>query len=486
MAAEPENESAWLWLAKVSDSQPAQKQTALETILALNPANQWAQESLATMVAETAAELADAEAVDQAIAPDALADQTSELSLEHLRCPQCDAPIELRLGMAAKMVACGHCDSLVQLTDEQFEVVGAAKPKRLRPAAPISLGDWATFDEERFQVIGWLRYKGWDDEDRWHWDEWLLSSEAGGYRWLSLDDDGIFGLYSKRSVPAPVNYRSNRIPISDKKWVPVLERGSAQILGIAGELTWEARVKDKFQYIEGHNLKHKYTVELHKDEIELSEGTVLTESAVWEAFANKEMLATLEAAASHQRFFQLLMGILIAFIFIALLTIGGLGVLGGRSLMRENVTVSAAQVSQETETFVVERAGRVHEISLKSSKLPINSWVVVDVALIDASGNEFYLFSSEFWDEAGTDSDGYWRESDLSESKVFRIDDPGEYTLEVSYDEADNINDVTITADVKSGVWLSRYLIVFIIGCSFLAFACSLEVQGNAKRRYKF
>ena len=40
VAADPQHEQAWLWLARVTDD-PAEKTTCLERVIALNPDNQW-------------------------------------------------------------------------------------------------------------------------------------------------------------------------------------------------------------------------------------------------------------------------------------------------------------------------------------------------------------------------------------------------------------------------------------------------------------
>jgi len=63
-------------------------------------------------------------------------------------------------------------------------------------------------------------------------------------------------------------------------------------------------------------------------------------------------------------------------------------------------------------------------------------------------------------DEEGRDEDGYWHENDLEESSVFKVDEPGEYYIEVTLDEA-TVQSLPVTVTVEEGVWLSRYFIIY-------------------------
>jgi hypothetical protein len=76
---------------------------------------------------------------------------------------------------------------------------------------------------------------------------------------------------------------------------------------------------------------------------------------------------------------------------------------------------------------------------------------------------ESFVFSGDFWDEEGYDSDGYWHESDIDGDKDFVLDDAGRYFiyLELFSQKRRMINSVivSIVKDVKS----YRYFVILII-----------------------
>jgi hypothetical protein len=79
-----------------------------------------------------------------------------------------------------------------------------------------------------------------------------------------------------------------------------------------------------------------------------------------------------------------------------------------------------------------------------------------------AAGDEFFNAQGDFWDESGTDSDGYWHESDLSSSTDFVVTKPGEYYVRL-YAERDTPGTSTQTAGYRlySGVVYPWWLLVY-------------------------
>ena len=256
--AEPDNEEAWLWLARVIDS-PHKQAECLSRVVQINPDNRWAAEQLAALQAP-AEETAPAEPT----APDFT--QPTDIKIELLQCPNCGSPLELQGGGETKTLVCPGCGSVLDLTAEQAAIIGQIDPA-VKPALPIELGMEGTFAGKRHQIIGWLRYEGWDDEDRWQWDEWLLLSAEGQFRWLSYDNEAGFTFYRKIE---PLNSFNPRTATSFE--VPtgtayVTERAQAKIVALAGELTWRGTVGDHIYYLDAVRGKSKYSVECTDEEI---------------------------------------------------------------------------------------------------------------------------------------------------------------------------------------------------------------------------
>ncbi len=462
LRADPDNEEAWLWLSRVADT-PEQRADCLQHVLAINPDNRWAAEQLAALQAEAPA----------APAPTAPPAVSAEIKLEPIKCPKCGGSVDLRGGSETKTLVCSYCRSLIDLTGEQAAVIGQTN-KRAKPAVPIELGMEGTFEGGRYQVIGWVRYEGWDDEDRWRWDEWLLVSSEGEFRWLSYDPEEGF-LLQKKIPPAgafdPRTATSIPVPSGTAK---VIERSPARVIALAGELTWRATVGERLNYLEARRGPMRYSVEYTREEIELLEGRPLSAAEVWRAFGRQDLAekaAKGEMRAKQYRFLAIACAVFTIiscmFSFFTLTT--------GQKLLAQEIHIAKGGSPQKVGPFEITQPGRVHRVSLKSDRLPTNNWAVVDVSIMDSRENEFYLFSAEFWDEEGRDSEGYWHESDLSEAYLFRPDDAGQYTLELAIDEA-TVDSLKVEVTIMSGVWLSRYFVIFAVlsgGLCFLFFSLS-------------
>lgn len=81
VAAAPEHELAWMWLALTSDDE-ADKRGCLDNVTALNPNNLWAAHQLAVLNGEVAADV------------DPFAPEKAEV--EALQCPSCGGAVTLQ------------------------------------------------------------------------------------------------------------------------------------------------------------------------------------------------------------------------------------------------------------------------------------------------------------------------------------------------------------------------------------------------------
>lgn len=463
---DPDNEEAWLWLARVVET-PAQRVDCLQRVLAINPENQWAAQQL-TELQSTPAEPA-------APVQPPPSEPTPELELDLLQCPHCNGSLKLRSGTRARTLVCQHCNSVLDLTSDQAQIVGQLG-RRYRPSMPIELGMEGAFDDRQYQVIGWLRYEGWDDEDRWRWDEWLMASSTGQFRWLSYDAEEGF-LLQKEIAPTQAFNPSTAtsIPVPGGS-AHITERSPCKIVALDGELTWQAKVGEHMRYIEAKLGELCYSVEYTQDEIELLEGRAVSDLTVWRAFGRQDLVEKAIEDTKRKKQYMTMAGV--CAVFVLLSCIGGVfTALTGRKLVSQEIHVSEAE--QEVGPFEIAAPGRVHKITLRARGLPVNRWAVVDISVLDENDNEYYLGASEFWDEEGRDSDGYWHESDLNASHLFRPETAGQYTLSVMMDEA-TVPSVDVQVTVKGGVWLGRYFVIFGVLCAALCFM--FMVMGSGRK----
>lgn len=470
------NEEAWLWLARVVDD-PSQKAESLKRALELNPDNRWAAEQLAEleMDAATAVPPRDLPTEEGTAVRPAPEPAAKGYELKLLTCPNCGGQVELRGGEQSLSAVCEHCQTVLDLTSEADLQVGTARP-RIRPRVPIHPGMEMTWEGERYQVLGWLQYEGWDDEDRWRWDEWLLVSGSGAFLWLSYDDEAGFTL--QRKVPLPAEQmqgydprRAFHIPTSHGN-VRVKERAPAKVVQMAGEFTWRVKVGDRMNYLDASSRGKRYSLEYTKEEIELFEGTPLKAEQVWRAFGREDLAEREVKRARRQAAFRTVAALCGLFALIGLLG-AGVALVSGQAVLRKEVTLNQGSTAVNIGSFVVSKPNRPHQVRLRTSGMPVNNWAVVDVTAYGPAEGEFYLFSAEFWDEEGRDSEGYWHEKDYREENVFVPDEAGPYRLELSMEEA-TVPQIPVQVIVREGVILSRYF--FLYSCAAIAAAFMLLV----------
>ncbi len=468
--ADPDNEEAWMWLARVVE-EPGQRAECLHRVVQINPDNRWAADQLAEMQAGPGSEGAAGPESAPAASPQykrIQPGQSSEIELEILKCPHCDGQLDVRGGQGVKTLVCSYCGSVLDLTQAQAAVIGQTD-KKPKPVVPIKLGMEGDFKGEHYQVIGWTRYEGWDDEDRWRWDEWLLVSAKGEYRWLSYDPDEGF-VFQQRITPlAPFDpLTATSLPVPGGT-VRVEERSPARLIALDGELTWQGTVGDQVAYLEARRGQARYSVEYTAEALELFAGTTMPDAEVWTAFGRDDLAQKSQQASEWNRAYKVLAVVCGFLALFSCCAIPGTWATG-TSLVTEQVQMVQGESSEQTiGPIEITEPNLVHQVSLQAGGLPVNNWAVVGVSARDPAENEHFLFAAEFWDEAGRDSDGPWRESDLEASYLFKPDEAGAYTFELSMAEA-TVPSLPVTVTIVQGVWLSRYFVIFMVICLVLTF----------------
>lgn len=457
VAVDTENELAWLWLARVSQSGDNQA-ACLERVLALNPNNRWAAHYLAVLKGE-------ADENEDPFAPPTEAKRQVEV----LKCPNCGGATKLNTENA-KTVVCRYCDSVVDLTPEQAAVVG--RKNNINPSQPIEPGMEGTFNGRKYLVVGWLRFKGFDDEEVWFWDEWLMVGEDGSVLWISYDSEEGFLLNEKIPLDEAFDPRTARkIPVPDGN-ATIRERGEARIRGINGELTWKAKIGETVHYIEASQGRQPYSIEYTREEIELYRGTQISEEDVWTAFGKTELVEAMRAAQAKGLVTKdgkprrpkaqiLLLGILWLTLIASLVGII-FSFFSGDRILNQSVNLNKGQ-EQQVGPIMIKQINRPHKLKLRSGSLSTDTWATVTADIITPNGDTFPLLSGQFWRETGYDSEGRWDESDLTAAMVFRPTQTGEHHLKLRFTESKSVNSANVTASIWAGVVLKRYFVITAI-----------------------
>jgi len=378
--------------------------------------------------------------------------------LKQLQCPSCGAPVQ-QYSADAQTIICSKCGSFVALDMEGPTVTGKTR-KLPDPKAPITVGSTARFQDTNFFVIGRVLYRGWDDEDKWLWDEWLMGGEDGRLLWLSYSDDEGFTLFKKLRVREPFDAQtSTMLPTGGEGKVRVHERYPAQIAGAEGELTWRAKEGENLYMAEAFGGGKRYSVQQTPNELEIHEGIPLTPEQVATAFNNPKWLESLKKSASQGQTFRLVAGIFILFAMFGC----GAGLWAsttGEHTLTQTLSLSRAN---PIATIPVEfnQIGRVSIVSVSAQgALPLPSEIDIDVSIDSPDGMENDLFTLELWRESGSDDEGYWEEAQASASDMFVPFQAGTHMLQIELGEG-TLDTISVDVGIRRNHILPTWFLIY-------------------------
>ena len=205
------------------------------------------------------------------------------LEVRQFNCPQCGSPLDLK-NARSKSVICPSCSSQIDLTGPQGQIVGRVGSRPTPRMTPFQPGMTGMLNGEQHMIIGRVLYRS-DEGDEW--DEWLLLSASGQYRWISDSEEEGMALWEPFVPTAPIDPNTIHEGRSiNLRGAParVRDRGEAKITYLEGELTWKARLGDTMQYAEAEGSDGRYSVEWTPEEVEFYWGKRLNRIEIAQAF----------------------------------------------------------------------------------------------------------------------------------------------------------------------------------------------------------
>lgn len=392
---------------------------------------------------------------------------TARSILKELKCPKCGSPLR-QFTPNTQTIVCSSCNSFVALDMEGPTLAGEGRKLPL-PPVPIVVGSTMRLQDTDFFVMGRVLYMGWDDEDKWAWDEWLLGGADGRLLWLSYypEEDEGFTLFNKLRVREPFDARTAPlIPTGGGTKIGVRERYPAKILGAEGELTWRAKAGDSVFMAEGNGIGKRYSVQQSEEELEIYEGTPLTEQQVAAAVNNPTWLKSVSQRAKTNETMTT-----VGMIFILFAIFGGIAAIwastSGEAALSEKVTLSRANPIANI-PIEFQQVGRASIVAAHAQgALPLPSSIDIDVSIDSPDGMENDLFTLELWHESGVDEGERWEETQASASDMFVPFQAGIHKLEVTLGEG-TLDTIDVTIDVRRNHILPTWFAIYAVGAGII------------------
>ncbi|NSL56055.1 DUF4178 domain-containing protein [Uliginosibacterium aquaticum] len=157
-----------------------------------------------------------------------------------LECPACGSGIDTVPGRAEHLV-CPACHAEVALSAEKAEVLALHK-ELAQFKSTLQLGDKATIDRSKWQLIGLMRVRETGEEPDPPWTEYLLFNAGKGFLWLVESHQGWSRTEVLNALPEITGGAGLRFGGKGytKKWTY-----GAEVIYAAGAFNWRVKIGDQ-------------------------------------------------------------------------------------------------------------------------------------------------------------------------------------------------------------------------------------------------
>lgn len=378
-------------------------------------------------------------------------------------CANCGAAIELRALQHTRAVACTSCAAVVDPRDPTLVILQEDAQRR---APKIPLGTRGKVHDQPFDVVGFQHRQIVVDDVPYGWDEYVLFNPYRGFRYLSEYDGHWNVIRTLRVLPDT----SKAGPELQGRGYRHFQTAKATTTFVLGEFPWRVRVGDTVETTDYVAPPLLLSEESTGGETTWSLGEYATGGQIWAmfglpgapppstgVFANQPSPWAGRVGRTWRTFLVLAALVCAAFLW-RLATASEEQVFLERYTYAPGAEGEAAFVTQP---FAVKAPGTV-EVDISTDVT--NSWVYLDVALIDAERGTALNYGKEVEFYTGTDSDGRWTEGSQQGTLFLPQVPEGQYYLRVE-PEADKTSPtlhytIRVRRDVVS---LLPYAIVFVL-----------------------
>lgn len=329
--------------------------------------------------------------------------RTETTKADRLRCPQCGAPVPIRVPRQTERATCESCRSLLDYSQGSLEFL--RKLDEATRLLPIPLGSSGEICGESAVVIGAVERYCDEEGVRYSWLEYLLYS-PNGYRYL-VENHGHHVYMHPISV-ADVKTSHYGRHHGDKNFRP-FQTGPATVAAIWGEFNYKVELGERVETADYISPPHMLSCEQNRDELHYSLGTYVDAAEVWNGLKLPgQPVRPVGIAPAQPNPFRPKRAMLTA---VGLLALLGTLMIGMSYLQRGTPSFSHAlivprapypapppvETTTITAPFKIENERTTLEIELETSGP--RSWVGISGALVDTITGEVRDFSllAEDW-----------------------------------------------------------------------------------------
>ncbi len=355
---------------------------------------------------------------------------------EAFNCPSCGAPLERRFATTAA-IGCASCSAVVDASDPKHAILSRALDHAARRTPTIPLGTRGKFEGVVFEVVGFMHREMTVDGETYGWDEYLLHNVEHGSRWI-VQSQGHFSMV-KGAANRPRVARSNppRAQYLGRTFRH-FQSYAATVAYVVGEFYWRVAVGDVARVEDYVAPPLILSGERSENEITWSLGEYVEPEALWRQLGLKRAPPKRIGIAPNQpsphagtvlRYWKAFA----VFALIALAVQGALVLLSdSRVLHSEPFQYTPGRGARALTTPPFELRGtRPVPVAIRTVTNTANSWVFLDMTLIEKNTGRTYQLGREVSYYYGSSGGESWSEGDRKDRARIADLPPGTYYLEI-------------------------------------------------------
>ncbi len=409
---------------------------------------------------------------------------------ETIRCPSCGSPYEGPKTDSTEMVVCQSCGSTLELEEAEAKLVGKNQGKQ--PWFTFTIGTKIKLEGVEYQVMGRLFYVEYDEGFEYPSTEYVLYEPDNGYLWLS-EENGHYTISRPEHTAAhfpPIEVPKAKVRHGKDNY-QFFESGLVTLRWVDGALPWRAKVGEETRYRYAIKPPDYVEQEITGNEMELFKGRYVGREEMEAAVGEEINLPKARGVYSCQPYLRpqwlkgwTWLGLMFLVLNIALFFVS-MAMDKDYLILDEDIPFEQYSKEHLTQSFLIEEP---NEIVRVQGAAPLrNSWVALDIALVDEND----AVRSEFYDEAsyyyGRDSEGSWTEGSRYFTTYFKVLDPGEYRILVHGTGGSGYNGPAkrepVNIKLFSGATVSWYFIPMMVISVIIAIIAPFhKFSFNARR----
>lgn len=345
-------------------------------------------------------------------------------ALKSFNCKNCGSVVEITVVGQTLNVVCPTCRSIIDANDPDFNILQKGISKR-KYTPYIPLKSRGKLHGVLWEATGFVVKM----DSGYYWREYLLFNPYHGYRWL-VEVDGHWVIYKRIHQRVEVSYDEIYYKSKDYK---LFNKGQAKVEYVEGEFFWRVKRNDVTSVADYICPPYALSVEKEKQEENWTFGHHIEAEVIRHAFKIQESIpfqsgvGQVQPSPFKEKFKKSLFPMLIACFAMLIIFIVSSKRADNKTVFQQAYSFGEHQQIELFKTEEFELSGGTSNVKLLTSSNVHNSWVYLDVLLVDANTQKGIPMPVEI---------SYYRGSDWSEgshtSKRYAYNVPdGRYYLSI-------------------------------------------------------